>query len=166
MKNPNIPQLNPTITFFIDSWKSIILAKAKLYNLPIEASKTLDFRALHAMIEEHENEQVLMTQRIAQAFSACANDNYIGEYEKLIIQKAINYEIPIVRDNLDITQLCLEVEDYEYLLDQAADKLIDWDTSTYDPEGLQLAINQHEEDSSQDWREYTSQVRQLYYATR
>lgn len=159
-------QLNPSFNFFAETWKSIILAKVKLYNLPVEAAKTLDFQALHAMIEEHENEQVLMTQRIAQAFSACANDNYIGEYEKLILQKAINYDIPIIRDNFNITQLCLEVEDYEHLLNQAADKLIDWDTSTYDPEGLQQAIIEHEEDCSNQWVEYQKQIRGVFYASR
>lgn len=154
------PNLNPNLTPFIDAYKSTLLTQAAIYGLPIEEKISLS--QLHVIIESHEIEQIELSQRTIEP----CNDNHIGEYEKYIIEKAMAYHIPVVINNLDVTKLCLEVDDYEWLLDQASNRYIDWDTSTYDPNGLQQAIDDSDHNEAEDYRNYVLSVRSVYQYSR
>ncbi len=95
-----------------------------------------------------------------------------AENDKLrTIQKAEIYHIPHDSNNTNYRQLAYYIDDYELMLDQAGDKLLHWDTSTYDPIGLQQAINDYDSDSEQErvadnWRYYVSSIKQVYNLSR
>lgn len=158
--------LNPHILPFAEVWKSTLLSKAALYGIPLDDEKN-NIKSIYDTIKAHEDEQRELSQRTIDIQN---NNRYFGDYEKHIIDKAIAYHIPVM-DDLDITRLCLEVDDYEWLLDQAGDRLLDWDTSKYDPEGLQKAINDYDYDSSKerlenDWRCYITGIKAFYNNSR
>ena len=155
------PNLNPTLTPFIDNWKNTLLAQAKLYGLPLNDKKNT-IKSIYDTIKAHEIEQIELSQRTIEP----CNDNHIGEYEKYIIEKATAYHMPVTINNLDITKLCLEVDDYEWLLDQASNRYINWDTSTYDPNGLQQAIDDADHGEEEDYRNYVLSVRSVYQYSR
>lgn len=159
--------LNPHFLPFVEAWKTTLLFKAALYGLPLDDEKN-NIKSIYDTIKAHENEQIELSIRTITSFEEqqVANDNYIGEYEKYIIEKAISYHIPVMMNNLDTTKLCLEVDDYEWLLDQANNKFINWDTSTYDPDGLQQAIDEAEEAEEEDYRNYVVGIRSIYQYSR
>jgi hypothetical protein len=95
------------------------------------------------------------------------SDNfYIGKYEECIVEKANIYHIPIMISSLDITKLALEIDDYEWLLDRANDRGIDWDTSRYDPVGLEQVIAEAENIAEKDQRNYLLSIRSIYQYSR
>ncbi len=142
-----------------NSYKTTLFTKAALYSLPVE--EKISIPELHDIIQFHEQELIELSVR-----TTYSNDNHIGEYEKYIIEKAIAYHIPVMMNNLDVTKLCLEVDDYEWLLDQASNRYIDWDTSTYDPNGLQQAIDDMDHGGEEDYRNYVLSVRSVYQYSR
>lgn len=161
------PNLNPNCTPFIDAYKSTLLAKAALYNLPLPEEK-ISISTIHDTIKDHELEQIALAKRTIELQEPTANDNYLylGSYEQHILQKAIDYRIPVMLNNLDITKLCLEVDDYEWLLDRAGDKLIDWDTSVYNPKGLEQAIAEADGNAEEEQRNYVLSIRSVYQYSR
>ena len=159
--------LNPHILSLYDAYKSTLLAQVAIYGLPLDLEKN-NVKSIYDIIKAHECEQIELSQRTIeiQQEKHTANDNYIGEYEKLVIEKAIAYNMPVVMNNLDMTKLCHEVEDYEWLLDQASNKLIDWDTSNYDPNGLQQAINDATYLEEAEYRNYVVSIRNVFQMSR
>jgi len=97
----------------------------------------------------------------------------VGQYEaldvdgKFIALKARIYHIPIKESHLeDIIRLHFEIEDYELLLDRADNAGIDWDTSTYDPEGLECAVAEANWNFEQQYWDYRNGVLSIYRAGR
>lgn len=153
--------LNPHILPFYEAWKSTLLAKAALYGVPLDHDKN-NIKSIYDTIKAYENEQIELSQRTIEPF----NNNHLGEYEKYIIEKAIAYHIPIAINNLDINKLCYEIEDYELLLDSADNAKIDWDTSIYDPEGLESAVAEVNWNFEQQYWDYRNGVIGIYNAGR
>ena len=63
-------------------------------------------------------------------------------------------------------RLHFEIEDYELLLDSADNAHIDWDTSTYDPEGLEVAVAEANWNFEQQYWDYRNGVLGIYRAGR
>lgn len=77
-------------------------------------------------------------------FERANNKFLLGERGKELINKVSQYKIPLDKDNLNWLDLIDEVADYELLLEEAYDLGVDWDTSVYDPVGLQQEIEYYE----------------------
>lgn len=163
--------LNSHILPFYESWKSTLLAQAKLYNLPDINEKT-ELSVICDTIQEYQNEQIELSKRTAELPIEHSTYASFTENDKLrIIEKAEIYHIPHDSNNVNYRQLAYDIDDYELMLDQAGDKLLDWDTSTYDPVGLQQAINDYDSNAKQeqvveDWRWYVSGIKQVYNISR
>lgn len=101
--------------------------------------------------------------------SASARDTFarIGERarEAFIeeqIDRAMFYNIPYKSYGENYYQLMIDIDKYEYLLGQANDYCVDWDTSEYDVVALEQAIEDAEHNAymhDQELRSYYSQSR-------
>lgn len=156
---------------FYQSYKSTLLAQAKLYNLPDINEKT-ELSVICDTIQEYQNEQIELSKRTAELpIEHSAYASFTEDDKLRIIEKAEIYHIPHDSNNVNYRQLAYDIDDYELLLDQAGDKLLHWDTSTYDPVGLQQAINDYDSDVVQErvadnWRWYVSGIKQVYNISR
>jgi hypothetical protein len=168
-------------------FKSVLLAQATFYNLPLSKEK-ISVCELHDIITNHEREQIELTKRIAETpLEHHAYSHFTEDAKNKIIEKADIYHIPYDLDTVNYMQLAYEIDDYELMLDEAADRLLNWDTSSYDPEGLQAAINKYNEEiyfdtvgsdydresyfernihEYEDWKSYNSSVRIAYNSSR
>jgi hypothetical protein len=125
-----------------------LLSKANAYGLKIPyVKKDLeDFAELEYLVDQYEG---------------------LSEDGKFIAEKARIYHIPINEAHLkNIMKLCHEIEDYELLLDSADNAHIDWDTSTYDPEGLEVAVAEANWNFEQQYWDYRNGVLGIYRAGR
>ena len=95
-------------------------------------------------------------------YLVCLYEN-LDEEGLELAEKARIYHIPIKEYHLkDIMKLRFEIEDYELLLDRAMNAHIDWDTSTYDPEGLESAVAEANWNFEQQYRDYRMSVSIAY----
>lgn len=115
--------------------------------------------------------------------------SYTIEMNNYLEAKAKAYHIPFNKDETAYIKLFLMIEDYENLLEFANDRLIDWDTSTYDPEALAQTITDHDEaleeedvftyhddilfieterrrSQANEWREYITSIKNAYVSSR
>jgi hypothetical protein len=89
---------------------------------------------------------------------------YIGEYEKELIQKSYKYSIPIQYKDQQINwlQLIDDIETREQLLKKASDLDIDIEDYIDDPVLIKQLIKEEEKLESN----YKSNVLSYYYSTR
>jgi hypothetical protein len=86
----------------------------------------------------------------------------ISEYGKELITKACEYEIPYDTDNIDFLTLKDEVEEFEYVVEQANRFGIDWKSFGYDILGIEQALSEDLEVE----RSYADDVRSQFFGTR
>lgn len=78
------------------------------------------------------------------------------------IERATFYNIPYKSYGENFYQLMIDIDKYEYLLGQAKDYCVDWDTSEYDVLALEQEIEEAEHNAyiaDQELRSYYSQSR-------
>ena len=157
---------NISATPFLDSWKSTLLAQAKLLGIAVKPASSLDFKAISASIDEHllqqnspvNNSKTIVNtgERFASVFTA---------QEQLYLQKAKSYNIELDGDQwCQLTDLHMydAVDSWEKALKEAMYLGVDWKMSDYDPQGLELAMAEAEELPNSE----RQQVNAYYYSTR
>ena len=125
-----------------------LLDKASSYgfDIPYIKKNLVDFAELGYLIDEYEA---------------------LDEEGKFFVQQANNYHIPIKAYHLrDIITLSFEIEDYASLLNRANELRIDWDTSTYDSKGLEIAILEATLESEAECCHYRNSLIQDYKSMR
>lgn len=86
----------------------------------------------------------------------------ISEYGKELIIKADEYRIPYDTDNIDFLTLKEDVEEFEYVVEQANKYGIDWKSFGYDILGIEQEISEGLEIE----RGYADDVRSQFLGTR
>ena len=110
---------------------------------------------------EAKSESVELSYSARDTFArigARAREAFIEEQ----IERATLYNIPYKSYGENFYQLMIDIDKYEYLLGQAKDYCIDWDTSEYDVQALEQEIEEAEHNAymtNQALRSYYSQSR-------
>lgn len=110
---------------------------------------------------EAKSESVELSQSAKETFAR------IGErareaFREEQIERAMFYNIPYKSYGENYYQLMIDIDKYEYLLGQANDYCVDWDTSEYDVVALEQAIEDAEHNAymhDQELRSYFSTTR-------
>lgn len=128
-----------------------LLSKAEAYGLSVPYTnpytcKTVSFDDLEYLVCLYEN---------------------LDEEGWELTEFARSYHMSIQEYHLkDIMKLRFEIDDYEKLLNTASNLHIDWDTSTYDLQGLIEAIAEATEASQENHNNYVLTINAVYRAGR
>ena len=159
--------LDPNATPFLNNWKNAQLAKARAYGIPFDSVEELDFKVISDMIKEHECEQIELTRRTAEVAStntAANEDHFIGEYEKELIAKALEYGISFNPNffKIDWLKLIDAIHEFEILIDEAREFGVRYDLYKDDIIGLEQAL----EEARENERRYAKDLCSYYNSTR
>jgi len=162
--------LNPKATPFLDTWKSTILAQAKLLGIEIKPATNLDFQAISATIDEHLLQQKASVDNLEHIVNT--SDNFaevLTAQEQLYLKKAKFYNIELDKDQwCELTDLHMfdAIDSWEKKLKEALYIGVNWKMNDYDPDALELAIEQQEELCAIDSSLERRQANAYYYSTR
>lgn len=110
-----------------------------------------------------------ITQEVRELFARTAQRTYDKELNsergQQTIAKAIRYNIPFDKDDIDFLGLMDEISDYEFLLKIADELSLDWDERHYDAVALEKAILAAQNDPEHEFRGDNHQFRSDYYAS-
>lgn len=157
-------------TPFLDSWKSALLAQAKLLGIEVKPAENLDFQAISATIEEHLLQQKTSVNSLEHIVNTSNNfAEVLTAQEQLYLQKAAYYNIELDKDQwCAVSDLHMfdAVDSWEKKLKEALFLGVNWRINDYDPDALELAIEQQEELCAIDSSLERRQANAYYYSTR
>lgn len=84
---------------------------------------------------------------------------------KKTISKAAGYNIPFDEEDIDVLYLAEQIEEWESLLEDAAELELYWDETDYDIDGLKQAIHIAKDDPERMVRNENAEHRRDYYAS-
>lgn len=111
---------------------------------------------------EAKSESVKLSQSAKDPFTRIGKRARVAFIEEQIA-RAIFYNVPYENYGDNYYQLMVDIDRYEYLLEEAEKLGISWDDSIYDPIALEQAIEDHEESGRKErdymYNEYLSSRR-------
>lgn len=161
--------LNPNATPFLDAWKSTILAKAKLLGIEVKPATNIDFQAISATIEGDLLQQAPVKHLQHIVDTSDDFETVLTAQEQLYLKKAAFYNIELDKDQwCALTDLHMfdAVDSWEKKLKEALVLGVNWRMNDYDPDGLELVIEQQEELCAIDNNLERRQANAYYYSTR
>jgi len=156
-------------TPYLDAWKSTQLAKAKLLGIEVKPSANLDFQAISATIEEHLLQQAPVRNLQHIVDTSTDFETVLTAQEQIYLQKAKFYNIELDQDQwCALTDLHMfdAVDSWEKKLREAMFLGVNWKMNEYDPEALELAIEEKEELCAIDSSLERRQANAYYYSSR
>lgn len=166
----NSKMLDPSTTPFLNSWKSATLAQSRLIGMLSEPSERFDFKVISDKIEKSLLQPGNRVENLQHIVDTSSNfGEVLTAQEQLYLKKAAFYNINLNDDQwCELTDLHMydAVDGWEKLLKQALCLGVDWKISDYDPQGLELAVEEQEELCAIDAREERRQANSYYYSTR
>jgi hypothetical protein len=161
---------NISATPFFDSWKSTLLAQAKLLNVAVPTTESIDFKVILDSVNERllqQSESIDNLQYIVDTSSDFSD--VLTAQEQLYLQKAAFYNIKLNSDQwCSVTDLHMfdAVDSWEKKLKEALYLGVNWRMSDYDPNGLEQAIDEQELSCNLDAQEDRRAANAYYYSTR
>ena len=158
---------NFLITPFYNRWKETVLAKARVYGLPAEIVENSSVKTIYDILKAHEAEQIELSRRTAEIAivdTSADNDNFIGEYERELMAKAVEYGISFEPNffKIDWLKLIDAIHEFEILMDEAREFGIRYDLYKDDIIGLEQAL----EEARESERRYAKDLCSYYNSTR
>lgn len=175
---------NINTTPFLSSWKSELLAQAKLLNISIPKTTPIDFKVVSDSVNKHllhpsecsksnNDEDTTNTESIdhLQYIVDTSSDfsDVLTAQEELYLKKAAFYNIKLNSDQwCTLTDLHMfdAIDSWEKKLKEALYLGVNWRMNDYSPEGLEQAIDEQELAYEVDSREERAQANAYYYSTR
>jgi hypothetical protein len=161
---------NISATPFLDSWKSELLAQAKLLDIAVPTTEPIDFKVVSDLVNEsllEQSESIDSLQYIVDTSSDFSD--VLTAQERLYLQKAAFYNIKLNSDQwCELTDLHMfdAVDSWEKKLKEALYLGVNWKINNYDPNGLEQAIDEQELSCNLDAHEERKAANAYYYSTR
>jgi hypothetical protein len=159
--------LDPNQTPFYNQWKESVLTKARVYGLPSYTIENSSVKTIYDILKAHETEQIELSRRTAEIAivdTSADNDNFIGEYERELIAKAVEYGISFDPNffKIDWLKLIDAIHEREILIDEAREFGVRYDLYKDDIIGLEQAL----EEARENERSYAKDLCRYYNSTR
>ncbi len=170
---------NIKTTPFSNSWKSTVLAQAKLLGIQLGTPRGIDFKVLSSTIEGRLLTGCNSVRQLKPV--ACTNNSsfstnndstpvlVLTDQERAYLKKATFYNIKLNEDEwCELSNLHMfdAVDAWEGSLKEALFLGVNWKMSDYDPEGLERAVREKEQADNIEGREERRQANAYYYSTR
>jgi hypothetical protein len=131
-KNHELVNMNKPST---PNWESLSVEKAKIAVSPTYKKTNI----VPQIIDNLESFKDAIQRMAKRSYQKMLD----SEKGKKLIASADKYDIPYDKDNIDWLRLIDLVQKYEMLLEKATEHNLDWDTSYYDPMGLEQKIEDY-----------------------
>lgn len=157
--------LDPNQTPFYNYWKESVLTKARVYGLPSYTIENSSVKTIYDIVKAHEAEQIELSRKTFDIINVeYDNDNFIGEYERELITKAVEYGISFESNffKIDWLKLIDAIHKFEILIDEAREFGIRYDLYKDDIIGLEQAL----EEARESERRYAKDLCSYYNSTR